>query len=244
MHPALRSIIAATGLITPVLTLAQPAQWESKDYEPLEIHRKVTLAFPSELKLNGVNEGEVCILIWVNQEGQLLDWMLEGASHALLAKEVLDALPQWKFKPARFQGQPIPARVQLLFQFQSAEAIRVITDMGIIARMNEAKGPRKMSRSIYAVGELDQPLDPVVEIAPRPPDQFGATVKEGAVVVDYLIDTNGKVRMPIIISSDDQAFTTSVLLAVLECRYAVPQRIGVPVITRVRQKFAFTPVNS
>ena len=77
-----------------------------------------------------------------------------------------------------------------------------------------------------------------------PPDQLGAIAKEGKVIVDYLIDPEGKVRMPMIVSTDDEAFSNSVLLAINECRYGVPRREGVPVITRVRRQYIFTPVST
>ena len=77
-----------------------------------------------------------------------------------------------------------------------------------------------------------------------PPDQLGATAREGKVIVDYLIDPEGKVRMPMIISTDDEAFANSVLLAINEFRYVVPRREGVPVITRVRRQYTFSPVST
>ena len=49
--------------------------------------------------------------------------------------------------------------------------------------------------------------------------------------------------MPMIISSDDEAFTNSVLLAITEWRFAVPKHVGRPVIARVRQKFTFSPTS-
>ena len=63
-------------------------------------------------------------------------------------------------------------------------------------------------------------------------------------VVEYLVDTEGKVRMPIIISAEEQAFANSVLLAMTQWRYEVPRHQGLPVITRVRHQFTFTPVNN
>jgi TonB family protein len=245
MHPTLRTLLVFAGLIAPVLALGQLPQPEQKDNEPLTVIRTAAVFFPPALASEHINQGEVSVVIWVDDTGRLLDWLLVGYTHPLFAKEVLDVLPRWKFIPSYVQGQPTFTRTELRFLFKNTETIRVVTgDTGLSEQLKEATANgRRLAARIYRPDELDQPLDAVVEISPRPPDRLGASARAGSVVVDYLVDAEGKVRMPIIASSDDEAFTNSVLLAITEWRYAVPKHVGRPVITVVRQKFTFTPTS-
>jgi TonB family protein len=238
----MRHLVLVAGLIFPGMALGETPVPEYQEYEPLEIIRTVPMTFPAELSQQNITEGEVVVMVWVDDTGRLMDWMLVAHTHALFAKEVLDELPKWRFKATRVRGQPINTRVELQIFFKKSEVLRVISaDMGESAILKNVPVGRVMSRRIYTPEELDQPLDAVVEIAPRPPDRLGAVAREGSVVVEYLIDTDGKVRMPMIVSSDDEAFTDSVLLAITEWRYAVPKHTGKPVIACVRRKFTFSP---
>jgi TonB family protein len=246
MHTTMRSLMITAGLIAPTLAWGVPAQSENKAYDSLEIIRTVMLTYPPELAAQNIDEGEVRAMVWVDETGRLLDWLLVGYTHPLLAKEVLEVLPKWKFKPARLQGQPINTRKELQFSFKHSEQVRVLyaySNSGSRVEMRGVSAGRKSAQRVYDAEELDQPLDAVVEIAPRPPDRLGAVAREGSVVVEYLIDADGNVRMPLIISSDDEAFTSSVLLVITEWRYAVPRHTGHAVVARVRQKFTFSPTS-
>ena len=244
MHATMRSLIVVAGLIAPGLAMGEAARSESKADKALEIIQTVSMTYPHELKQVHIDEGEVSVMVWVDDTGRLLDWLLVGYTHPVFAKEVLEVLPKWKFKPAHWQGQPINTRTELQFSFKNSETIRVISaDLGMSVRLKGLTPGKKPAKRIYDAEELDEPLDAVVEIAPRPPERLGAVAREGSVVVEYLVDANGQVRMPLIISSDDPASTNSVLLSITEWRYAVPRHIGQPVITRVRQKFTFAPAS-
>jgi len=246
MPATLRHALFFAAMIGPALALAQdpPEQPEKKDYEPLTIIRTSNMIYPAALANEHIDQGEVSVVVWVDEAGQLLDWLLVGYSHTLFAKEVLDVLPRWKFVPAYVQGRPVPTRTELRFLFKNSDIIRVVTgERGLSEQLHEAAVERRFVPRIYRPDELDAPLDAIVEITPRPPDQLGAVAHEGSVIVEYLVDADGKVRMPIIDSSDDEAFTSSVLLAITEWRYAVPKRVGHPAITRVKQKFTFSPAS-
>ena len=245
MHATFCRLIVATGLIAPILAWGDtPPVDENRDYDPLVVIRTVPMLYPPELASQNIYEGEVRVVVWVDDTDHLMDWLLVGHTNPLFAREVLNVLPKWKFRAARVQGQPVNTRTEVRIIFKDTDVIRLIAGgYGLAERMKEDAIRKKKAQRIYSSDELDQPLDPVVEISPQPPDRLGAVAKEGIVVVEYLVDEDGKVRMPMIISSDDQAFTNSVLLAITECRFAVPKHSGKPVITRVRQKFTFSPTS-
>lgn len=248
MKNTLGSIMALTGLLLPVLAESKEANREADPnlgYEPIQLIKTTELMYPLRLLQDSVDQGEANIMVMINDDGQLVDWLVTGYSHPLFAKEVLEALLKWKFNPAHMQGKAIASRTELRFVFKNSALVRVLSnDTGLVAKQKVQERNSGYWAFICPREDLDTPLDAKVEISPMPPDQLGATAKEGKVIVDYLVDPEGKVRMPMIISTDDEAFASSVLLAVNECRYVVPRREGVPVITRVRRQFIFSPINT
>jgi TonB family protein len=238
-----RSFLGALLLSTAGLTgLAEVPAMDPKDIEPLKIHRTVQPIFPPMLQKRMVDSGEARILVMVDKEGRLADWIVTGYTHAPFAKEALDVLQKWKFEPATYRGVPINARAELRFSFRTEGIIRMVpADMVIETKLREMDRPGFWQRYVKAE-DLDRPPDAIVEIAPMPPGQLGAVAAEGKVVVDYYIDPEGKVRMPIILESNDEAFSNSVLLAMTDWRYEPPTRDNVPVMTRVWREFTFRAV--
>jgi TonB family protein len=222
---------------------AEARRERDPSYERLQIIQNLVIQFPSHISLSAVDEGEARILIWVDEEGKLRDWMVTGYSHPLFAKETLDVLPSWKFVPAKLHGRPVRARTEILLHFKREGVVRLVSgEEGIARKFAKRRVGGDFHQRVCELEELDAEPDALVEVTPEPPDKLGAVVPEGKVVVDYYIDADGRVRMPLIVSSDDDAFSQSVLLAITEWRYAPPKKEGVPVITRVWRQFDFRPI--
>lgn len=229
-----------------VLASAAPERKAARQgpFEPLGIIRTVQPEYPARLADRYLDRGEARVMIMVDEEGRLADWIVTGYTHALFAKEALDALPKWRFEPARFHGKPIGVRTELRFIFRNSGGVRIVPgDLEMRLRVRDIRQHEIFWQRVCLAEELDGPLDTIVEVAPMPPDQLGAIAREGKVVVEYFIDPDGRVRMPLVLSSDDEAFTRSVLLAITEWRYATPTRDGQPVLARVAREFKFQSVN-
>lgn len=235
----------ALGLI-PFLTAAATAGPALRDgrFQPLGIIRTAEPLYPVQLSERFIDEGEARIMIMVDEGGRLADWMVTGYTHPLFAKEALDVLPKWRFEPARFHGEAIPVRTELRFLYRNHGRVRIVPgDMELALRVRDIRGGETFWQRTCRMEELDHPPDAIVEVAPMPPDRLGAIAREGRVVVEYFIDPEGRVRMPLILSSDDEAFSQSVLVALSDWKYAPPTRAGQPVLARVAREFVFRPVN-
>lgn len=231
------------GLATLVLA-DEGKRVRQRAFEPLRIVRTVQPTYPERLAARFLDRGEARVMIMVDAEGRLADWIVTGYTHALFAKEALDALRQWRFEAARFHGRPIGVRTELRFIFRNSGGVRIVpSDLEMRLRVRDIRQKEVFWQRVCLAHELDQPLDVIVEVAPMPPDRLGAVAREGKVVVEYFIDPDGRVRMPLVLSSDDEAFTKSVLLAITEWRYATPTRDGQPVLARVAREFNFKAVN-
>lgn len=211
-------------------------------FETIKVTPTGELTYPQRLVDKFIDRGEARVVVLVDAEGRLADWIVTGYSHPLFAKEALDSLPKWRFQPARLHGRPVTFREEVCFRFSHTGLVRVVPgDMEFSLRMKETPYARPYQQRIWRAEELDRMPDTVVEIAPMPPDRLGARATEGQVSVDYLIDQEGRVRMPLVLSSDDEAFSRSVLAALTEWRYEPPRRGGARVIARVARRFDFRP---
>jgi protein TonB len=66
----------------------------------------VACPYPEELRATGA-PGEVLVRALITREGVPTNFEVLKASHALFAESALKTLPQWRFKPAMRNGEPI-----------------------------------------------------------------------------------------------------------------------------------------
>jgi hypothetical protein len=59
------------------------------------------------------------------------------------------------------------------------------------------------------------------------------------VVLDFYIDTEGRPRMPVVLSAAHDVYAIAAMEALLQWRFAPPTRQGRPAIVRATQQFSF-----
>jgi TonB family protein len=109
-----------------------------------------------------------------------------------------------------------------------------VTDLGTTGAASEGTTPLPVS----ALDELPTLLS---DLRPRYPEQLRAATFSGEVVVEYVIDGNGRVAANSIrtLRSDHPAFTRSVREALLNARFRPGRRGGRSVAVLVRQRIRF-----
>jgi TonB family protein len=73
--------------------------------------------YPSSWR-NANGEGTVLVLFTIEADGKVSNPSVVGSPPPRLAALVLDAIMQWKFKPAMRNGEPTSIRVQQRFTFK------------------------------------------------------------------------------------------------------------------------------
>ena len=127
-------------------------------------------------------------------------------------------------------------------------SLTVAADPGALAALREAAvrdmgtlGPASEETTPLPVSALDELPALLNDLRPRYPEQLRAATVNGEVVVEYVIDRNGRVLANSIrtIRSDQPAFTHSVREALLTARFRPGRRGGrsVPVLVRQRIRF-------
>ena len=208
---------------------------------PLRIEQTVDAQFPHALSLSPITEGEARVIINVNADGKLVDWLVTGYTHKSFADEAVNVLKAWRYTPAMDRGEPIGIRMELKFQFEAKG--RVVSLMAIetpdVLRGIMGLGPTFIT-NVAGLEELDQPLAPVNPESPRYPAQAGGQANQPrSVTVDFYVDEKGQPRMPVVINSSHENYSLAAVDALSRWRFTAPTRAGKPVAVRVRQQFIF-----
>jgi TonB family protein len=207
------------------------------EFQSPKVIRTVEPEFPPALLQQSIYEGEARVVLMIDFEGKLADWMITSFTHPLLAREATEALRQWKFEPARRTGEPIDVRMEMTFTFRAGGMIVSLSgDDQFDHRRHLHRGPA-LQPKLCRPSELDAPLQVLDSVAPMSPQSLGAKRATGRAVLDFYIDERGRARMPVVDTTDDEAFAKAAVEALSHWRFAAPTRGGLPVIVRAKQAF-------
>jgi len=211
---------------------------------PLRIEQTVDAQFPHVLSLTHLTAGEARVIINIDADGRLVDWLVTGYTHKAFADEAVSVLKQWRYVAPTERGQPIGVRTELRFDFEATG--RVVSLMAIetpeLLLKQMGVGPRLITQ-VCDLQELDRPIAPVNPVTPSYPRAPGTAAAARSVLVDFYVDETGQPRMPVVVSSAHDVLAQAAVGALNRWRFTTPTRAGKPVSVRVRQEFIF-PANS
>ena len=81
-HATIRLAVLA-AMASVLFTPGHGRSSRDSSYEPLQIIQTLVIQFPTHVSLSAVDDGEVRVLIWVDEQGKLRDWLVTGYSHPL-----------------------------------------------------------------------------------------------------------------------------------------------------------------
>lgn len=195
--------------------------------------------FPPGLATFGITKGGVRCVIDVNAQGTVEDMLILAHTHERFARAVQDVMPRWRFEPARVDGQPVPAQTTIEF---TIEAIGVVTTLDVtthVAQRFETMWGAAFVYHEWKLSDLDAIPVPHVTVAPVYPVEFAERNIRGKVKVDFYIDEEGRVRLPIVSASEHPELATAAIFAVRQWKFAPPLRRGRPVLAAASQEFDF-----
>lgn len=220
------------------LLLAGPLFAAAPGIEPLRVIQTVEPRFPDGLTHRGIYEGEARVVLLVDAEGRLADWLLTSYSHPFFGREATEALRQWRFEAARRNGEPIDVRTEMVFTFQVTGLIVSVSPADFAEKL-QRPGIDTSTQRVSRSRDLDTPVTPLQAVAPLWPDELDPAVKEARVILDFYIDEEGRPRMPVVVQSDHDALNFAAVEALSHWRFTPPTRKGIPVLVRAQQSFRF-----
>lgn len=227
-----------------------PALWGAAGYGesalpdpnlPLRVRQTILPLFPRDLLSEGVMSGRTQIVIDVDEEGKLADWLVVAYTRPEFADAAVAAIRKWEFYPMVVNGSRVASQVMVGFEF---EAKGVVLDIrpgtnpllwslpGLFNRVYRPCTPQELDR----IPMLLTPVDPRSLGYTKEMEQRGIT---GSATVEFYIDESGVVRMPAVIEADFPELGHLAVLAVRQWTFEVPTSRGKPVLAHVRQRFDF-----
>lgn len=205
--------------------------------QQMRIVQRVRPAFPARLARRGVTSGEVRLIVQVDASGALLDSLVVASTHLELTDTMDLVVSQWRFLPGAGAGEPRATMIDVAARF---------TRGGMTLDVHGVNDAPAWDREAFAdfareEYELDAPLKATREPTPVNPAMAGEEPMTGVARVAFYVDEHGRVRMPYIVSADDDRLGWAALAALRQTWYQVPQRRGKPVLTHVIRTFSFGP---
>jgi len=235
-HLPRRLSFTAGNLLFAFAATLLPAQDTPEDeiVPPTAIY-KVDPSHPEELYSRGI-EGEAIIIASIDMFGTVIEPIVDRASHEEFGLAAMIAAAEWIFEPATKNGVPIAISVKIPFNFEIAFEHKLNVEMG---------------REVFR--ELDVPVIPSFELdqAPTPsfipafdefyPDDLKNTGKSSAVSLEFIINPDGNVINPRIVSISTPGFEEAAMRAVSHIKYKTVRVEGQPVFVSIMMPIQFSP---
>lgn len=224
-------------------------RYHAKAIEKIAFNIKETKTpiFPARMRLEGFTEGHATFSVFVNQFGELEDYLLLEASHMPFAEAVEKVLPKWEYSVPFVDGETaaIVSTVKVKFNNKGA----VIYEAVGLYLLNQIRESfmNPLEYRIHTIDELDAIPEPLHIVKP----DFHVDLLERRNIIEavfeFYIDTEGTVRMPTLREADDEVDELLLLIAqesLLQWKFSVPTIKGNPVITKTAQPFRFRRARS
>ncbi len=205
--------LAATAILTGLSAKEEEEKEGDGEIIPPTAIYKIDPTHPPDLYARGI-EGEAIVVAYVDRLGNVLDPVVEHASHEEFGLAALLAASEWIFEPATKNGVPLLLKVKIPFEFKIAFEHKLNVELG---------------REVFQ--KIDVPVIPSFELeqAPLPssvpafanfyPEEFKNTGKASAVSLEFIIDPEGNVINPRIISISTNGFEEAAIRAVSHIKY-------------------------
>jgi len=206
-----------------------------------EIKDLVNPLYPTMLSSMGVLEGSATVLIDIDADGNMIDWLALSCTNEEFVSAIERVIDKWTFTPATEDGTPIPYAMSVTVKFKAEGILMAINGVQIVqAYMNGMFEP--VERSLVSrYSDLDGMPTPVKVIQPMLSKDIPEENRSGEVVLGFFIDPAGKVRMPVMLECNgDMCLAYAAYDAIMQWQFEVPTVRGRPTMVRARQKFIFT----
>lgn len=208
-------------------------------FEPVGVVVTVEPQIPARLRLEGLHGGRITFAVDVDAEGKLLDWLVLEASHAELIQPCSEAIQRWRYEPARYDDERVPARTHFTLNISQSGAVVSRTAMDMVSDFVERLAGRALEYRICRADELDRPLTALTTVNPAYGRDAEAQGVVGSVKVYFFVDEQGRVRLPAVPADTHPHLSGIAVKAMREWRFPTPTRGGRPVTVAALQVFEF-----
>ncbi len=191
--------------------------------------------YPYALLRDGI-DGKARVHFLIDTDGHIIFSAVDAADRPEFGAALQAAIECFEFEPALRGGRP----TRTVYAFE--QPYSAYDHDGVITRedRNLLALERKHPERIVSAAKLDARLHPISRRPPRFPLALAGKIAAGDAVVEFLVDEDGRARLPRVVSASDPAFGWAAVQAVAVWRFDPPKSAGKSVVTRIRVPFSFT----
>ena len=207
--------------------------------------------FPPELIGAKMGDGEAVVVITIDDHGKVDDSLALEATNDAFANAAISAVSEWLFKPisaiaanSAMSSSAMsdattssPRREVLQFNFKRSGVVTTMTHSD--AAKDAFVGTRGPEVRTVAWNALDSAPRPIKVDMPQLPLSTSAKREKTPLVINFVIDRQGHVRVPVIRGAADPALAKAVLSAVKTWRYTPPMQQKQAVAVEVTNALVF-----
>ncbi|HNX04817.1 MAG TPA: energy transducer TonB [Opitutales bacterium] len=197
--------------------------------------------FPVRLAFDGTLDGSATIMVELDNTGKMTDWLALSTTNDEFVSAISHVIKEWKFEPAIRNGKPAPSAMSISFNFNRSGGVSTSTGVQFYnVFLNTVFNP--VEKPLVArYSDLDALPRPKSVADPVLGSDIPEGQRSGEVVLGFFIDTNGGVRMPILLEcKGDIRLAYAAYDAIFKWQFDVPRVNGTPMMVRAQQKFIFT----
>lgn len=208
---------------------------------------------PESLLKAGVTSALATLVVSVDENGALDDWLLVEASDQSLEKAIAEVIETWTFRPALQDGQAIAARQTFPLQFEAAaptQRFSRLTNSDTLAYRyfdpaDRSEIKHKYTQRIQLVDppDLDQLPTLIEYVKPSVAPEVYAANKGASLRFTFYLDGEGRVRMPSLSHIDGPASPAAIFAAqtaLEQWKFEPVTQGGKPVLTLLAQTIHFS----
>ena len=218
------------------VTAGLPAA-DSESEAGLRINQTEPAEFPVGALHQGIHSGKVRVVVSVDAEGKLVDYLVVAYTNEIFVSSAVRALKSWTYEPAKVHGHVRASRADIAFVYKG--------DMVVAVQNADYNITQGMFGQIYkfepsVLRDLDHIPVPLHVVTPLIPDGVLAAGEVRVVTVEFYIDQEGKVRVPSVSREQvDDQLAAAAVDAVEQWSFEPPMRKGQPVLVLAQQDFHF-----
>lgn len=183
-------------------------------------------------RLLAAETGSATVEFAVNERGHVGPVVLVSATQPDFGAALVAAVEAWLFNPGQKGGQTVAASLRVTHEFTPPVG-------GAAGRLVAALQPG--GTGIGGAGGLDRKLAPLWRGFPVYPAELKAEHPTGKAQIEFVIDREGRARLPRVVSATHAAFGWAAATAISQWVFEPPVRGGQPVDVRVSIPVGFSP---
>jgi TonB family protein len=183
-------------------------------------------------KLLAGDRGAATVDFQVNAQGRTEEVTVAEATAPEYGAALTAAVEAWMLRPAITAGVQVPIKLRVVHEFVPPVA-------GGVARLAENLKPG--ASGVGGASGLDRKLKPLWRGFPVYPAALRAERIPGAARIEFIIDREGRARLPRVVSATRDEFGWAAATAISQWVFERPMRKGEPVDVRVSIPVDFPP---